>query len=61
MVCYPPTLSDNTERVCDDELLHAAAERLKNYNPANTIPFEKVAAKNGIYLTALPKEDIELE
>lgn len=49
------------ERLCDAELLRTAAERLKNYNPADTIPFEKVAAKNGIDLNTLPEEDIELE
>ena len=49
------------ERVYDAELLRTAEERLKNYTPENTIPFEEVAAKNGIDLAALPKEDIDLE
>ncbi len=49
------------ERVYDAELLHTAEERLKDYNPAKTVPFEEVAAKNGIDLSSLPKEDIELE
>ena len=52
---------DNMERIYNDELLHVAEERLKNYTSADTIPFETVAAKNGIDLAALPKEDIELE
>lgn len=43
------------------ELLRTAAERLKHYDPADTIPFEKVAAQNGIDLNALPEEDIELD
>ena len=34
---------------------------MKNYNPADTIPFEKVAAQNGIDLNTLPEENIELE
>ncbi len=38
------------ERVCDAELLHTAEERLKDYDPAKTIPFEEVAARNGIEL-----------
>lgn len=55
------TRPDNMERIYDDELLHVAEERLKNYTSADTISFEKVAAKNDIDLTVLPKEDIELE
>lgn len=54
-------LSNNIERVYDDELFRTAKGRLKNYPPADTILFETVAAKNGIDLAALPKEDIELE
>ena len=54
-------LLNNIEHVYDDELFRTAKERLKDYTPADTIPFETVAAKNGIDLAALPKEDIELE
>ena len=54
-------LPNNIERVYDDELFRTAKGCLKNYTPADTIPFETVAAKNGIYLAALPKGDIELE
>lgn len=49
------------ERLCDAELLRTAEERLKDYNPANTVSFEEVAKKNGIDLDTLPKEDVELE
>lgn len=49
------------ERIYDAELLRTAEERLKNYTPEDTIPFEEVAAKNGIALADLPKEDIDLE
>lgn len=34
---------------------------MKNYNPADTIPIEKVAAQNGIDLNTLSEEDIELD
>lgn len=54
-------IPNNIERIYDDELFRTAKGRLKNYTPADTIPFDTVAAKNGIDLAALPKEDIELE
>ena len=37
-------LPNNIERVYDDELFRTVKGRLKNYTPADKIPFETVAA-----------------
>ena len=50
------------ERMENDDLIAAAAERLKNYDPEKLIPGEQVMAENGITREMLDAmEDVAIE